>query len=145
MPDDMILYIRLVYFALEREKNNYFEHQNITASQGDLLLYLGGCQYHNKEVNQKDIENHFQLTNPTVTGLINRLEEKGFVKRVKSEVDGRNKFIHLTDDGVDVLKQFMGHKDEIEAKLFKGLSQGDIDQTIDHLKVFLDNLNQNKE
>ncbi|MBM7542077.1 MarR family transcriptional regulator [Amphibacillus cookii] len=142
MPDDIIFYIRLVYFALEREKNSYFESQNLTASQGDILLFLAKAKHHHKALNQKDIEAHFHLTNPTVTGLLNRLEEKNFVKRVKSETDGRNKLIYLTDESEAVLARFKAYKHVIDEKLFQGISQSEQQDVLEKLKAFLANLNQ---
>ncbi|WP_067840927.1 MarR family winged helix-turn-helix transcriptional regulator [Amphibacillus sediminis] len=142
MPDDIIFYIRLVYFALEREKNLYFEKQNLTASQGDILLFLAGAKKRNKDVNQKDIEMHFRLTNPTVTGLLNRLEEKQFVKRVKSETDARNKLIFLTEQSELVLKQFKNHRQAIKEKIFKGINKEEQDLMLVYLKKCFTNLSE---
>lgn len=141
MSEDIIFYIRLVYFALEREKNIYFESQNLTSSQGDILLFLRGAERYKKEVNQKDIEQHFRLTNPTVTGLLNRLEEKGFVERKKSQADGRNKLIFLTKESSAILGRFKDHKHIIDEKLFYNINQSEQKLILDYLKKFLTNLN----
>ncbi|MBU5594996.1 MarR family transcriptional regulator [Amphibacillus sp. MSJ-3] len=141
MSKDIIFYIRLVHFALEREKNIYFESQNLTSSQGDILLFLGGARWHNKEVNQKDIEQHFRLSNPTVTGLLNRLEEKGFVERKKSQVDGRNKNIYLTDHSLSILDQFKDHNHVIDQKLFYNIDKSEQKMMLEYLKKLLANLN----
>ena len=140
MTEDLNLYIRLVYFALEKEKNNYFDKQDLTASQGDILLYLGYLNKRNKEASQKDIEKHFRLTNPTVTGLLNRLEEKGFVERKKSAEDGRTNLIHLTDKSLAMLKRSKLHKDEIERKLFHNFDESEQKLFINQLKKLLENL-----
>lgn len=140
MPNDLILYIRFVYFALEREKNQYFDQHNLTASQGDVLLFLGGAHYHKRDVNQKNIEDHFHLTNPTVTGLLKRLEEKGFIDRKKSETDGRQKLISLTDQSMRVLEDFQVYKETIDQKLLQGIDHEERDSIVEHLKKLLTNL-----
>ncbi|GEN57005.1 hypothetical protein GCM10012290_16880 [Halolactibacillus alkaliphilus] len=140
MPEDLILYIRFVYFALEKEKNHYFEQHNLTSSQGDILLFLGGAHYHKVEVNQKNIEEHFHLTNPTVTGLLKRLEEKGFIGRRKSEVDGRHKLINLTDQSMRVLEDFQTHKKKIDQKLLRGIDEEEEQAILVHMKKLLSNL-----
>ncbi|PXW90969.1 MarR family transcriptional regulator [Streptohalobacillus salinus] len=145
MPDDIILYIRFVHFALEREKKSLFETHNLTASQGDILLFLGHAHHHQNALNQKNIEEHFHLTNPTVTGLLKRLEEKGFIERVKSETDARNKIIHLTDQSFNVLKKFFEHKQEMEKKLFRGMSEEKKEVVLGYLKEILANLNQDHD
>lgn len=141
VSEDLIFNIRLAYFALEREKNIYFEKQNLTASQGELLLYLGFAERQGKDVNQKDIERYFKLTNPTITGLLNRLEEKGFVKRRKSPTDGRTNLIHLTDQTRKVLDQFKQHKDKIDQKLYRDFSDDERKQILYLLKKLRANLN----
>lgn len=140
MPEDLILYIRFVYFALEKEKNQYFEQHNLTSSQGDILLFLGGAHYHKVKVNQKNIEEHFHLTNPTVTGLLKRLEEKGFVERRKSEIDGRHKLINLTDQSMRVLEDFQTHKKKIDEKLLQGIKEEEKQTILSHMKKLLSNL-----
>ena len=45
---------------------------------------------------QKDIEEHFHISNPTVTGILNRLEQKGFIERKQSLKDKRVRTIVLT-------------------------------------------------
>lgn len=142
MIEDIILAIRFVYFSLEKEKNIYFEKHNLTASQGDVLLFLGGAMYHKKEVNQRTIEEHFKLTNPTVTGLLKRLEEKAFIERITSLSDARNKIIHLTDQSLNILQDFQKHKVHIQDKIFKDMSATDKEEVLRHLNQILKNLNE---
>ena len=66
----------------EKEFNNLLRGIGITSSQCAVLDYLLGSS---KEfMNQKDIEKALSLKNPTVTGILKRLDEKGFqVIRIK--------------------------------------------------------------
>ena len=52
---------------------------NLTGMQMEILCYLK-CNP-DKEIHQREIEYWFQLKNPTVTGILNRLEEKGYITR----------------------------------------------------------------
>lgn len=137
---DLMFYIRLVHLALEREKNTYFEKMNITSSQGDILLFLEGARQHGLQINQKSIEQHFQLSNPTITGLLNRMEEKKFIKRIKSSSDGRTKLILLTQESEAVLDHFQQHTKFIKSKLCTGLSEKEQLRILDDLKKMLTNL-----
>lgn len=143
MTDDIILLIRFLYFALDREKNLYFEQHNLTASQVDVLFFVAGSKIHNKEVNQRDIETHLHLTNPTVTGILKRLEEKVFISRVKSEADGRNKLIQLTTQSEALLDQFMQYKNKIESMFLSDMNEEDITQLRSLLKKALHNMQCN--
>ncbi len=58
----------------EKEFNNLLRGIGITSSQCAVLDYLLGSS---KEfVNQKDIEKALSLKNPTVTGILKRLNKK---------------------------------------------------------------------
>ena len=65
----------------------------LTASQMGILAYL---DEQNQPVPQKQIQDFFHLTNPTVTGLLKRLEEKGMVVRKQSEQDARVRLVQLS-------------------------------------------------
>lgn len=59
-----------------------------------------------------------------ITGIIDRLEEKGLVKRLRKQGDRRKILIELTEKGIEFSQQL---PDLIENKLIKGLS--DLDST----------------
>ena len=65
----MIKQINTIY---EKELNNLLKSVGITASQCAVLDYL--FRSDEEAVNQRDIEKALSLRNPTVTGLIKRLE-----------------------------------------------------------------------
>lgn len=62
-----------------------------------LTIFLVG---HNK-IQMKDIASAFNVSNSTVTDYVDYLENRGFVKRVRSEKDRREVYIHLTEKGRD--------------------------------------------
>ena len=51
---------------------------------------------------QKDIEEHFHISNPTVTGILNRLEQKGFIERKHTPKDNRVRTIVITQKKHDL-------------------------------------------
>jgi DNA-binding MarR family transcriptional regulator len=74
--------------ALIKEKNRRLAKYNLTSIQADVLVFV--LEHVNeREVNQLDVQAEFKLTNPTVSGIIDRLEDKGFLKRVRSGYDAR--------------------------------------------------------
>ena len=87
----------------EKDFNNRLKTLGITASQCAVLDYL----FHSREeeVNQKDIEKALSLQNPTVTGLLKRLDEKGYILSVPSNKDKRCKNIYLTEKAYDIQKR----------------------------------------
>ncbi len=59
----------------------------LTGPQARVLLYLWRCP--DGPVHQRDIEETFSLSAPTVNGILQRLLEKGLITRETSERDAR--------------------------------------------------------
>ncbi|NLO48519.1 MAG: MarR family transcriptional regulator [Clostridiales bacterium] len=74
--------------ALTKQKNKKMARYDLTSIQADVLIYIL-LNADKGEINQLDIQAVFKLTNPTVSGIIDRLAEKNFIKRAKSVKDAR--------------------------------------------------------
>lgn len=96
--------LKVIHTAMRTEGNKRLIEKNLTSSQMDILVFIASEEREKKEINQVDIERHFSLTNPTVTGLLNRLQEKNFIKRVPSKKDARFNSIILTKYGKNFMK-----------------------------------------
>lgn len=108
----------------EKDFNNRLKTLGITASQCAVLDYL----FHSskEEINQKDVEKALSLKNPTVTGLLQRLDEKGFVLTVPSTKDKRCKNIYLTEKAYDIQKRMEADRKKIDKELTIGMSKKEI-------------------
>ena len=73
------------------------EKMDLTASQGRLMAFL----FHRGDspTYAKDVETTFQLTHPTVSGLLSRLEQKGFIALETDLKDRRSKRIVVLEKG----------------------------------------------
>jgi len=108
--------IKKIEILLTAKSNRYLQKFNVTWSQAQILKYLAMhvAATNTKigeptDVFQKDLEEFFGLSNPTVTGLLNRLEAKELVKRDTFAQDRRWKRLILTEKGYDVQeKSFEG-------------------------------------
>jgi MarR family 2-MHQ and catechol resistance regulon transcriptional repressor len=55
------------------------------------------------------------LTSGSMTAAANRLAKKGLVRRVQDPADGRSFHVHLTDQGLQVIKKaFAEHEQKLE-------------------------------
>ena len=77
---------------------------DVTPVQSRTLVYLS-CQG-TQGVNQRELEKELRLRPSTVNGIVNRLEEKGFVARRTSPADGRCRLVSLTEEGRKQLEAF---------------------------------------
>ena len=72
-----------------------------TDSQFDVIATLGNTAGMTcKELGEKTL-----ITKGTLTGVIDRLKEKGLVNRERSNTDRRQSHIKLTDAGNDIFQQ----------------------------------------
>ena len=108
----------------EKDFNNRLRTLGITASQCAVLDYLFNSS--KEEVNQKDIEKALNLKNPTVTGILHRLDEKGFVLVVQSARDKRCKNVYLTEKAYDIQRRMEADRRKIDKNLTLGMSRKEV-------------------
>lgn len=97
----------------------------LTNSQFRILMILyksSACS-----IRQVDIESALSMTNPTVTGLIQKLEKSKLVERVVNPEDKRSKLLVLTDYAESKREEFIALADAIEDEMTAGLSEEEVD------------------
>ena len=124
MEKEIGFYLKNIFQTMEKNLNKDLETIDLTSTQAHVLIYL----YKNKDnvVNQRDIERKFALTNPTVNGILNRLENKNFIKRVVSDIDARNRKIILTDKSISLIKEMQRRAKKMENKMIAGISKEEL-------------------
>lgn len=108
----------------EKEINNRLRKLGITSSQCAVLDYLFNASL--EEVTQKDIERALNLKNPTVTGILKRLEENGFVLIVPSNKDKRCKNVYLTEKSYDIQRKMDMERKKLDKMLTLGMTKKEI-------------------
>ena len=76
--------------------DNAMESMDLTAVQGHIMAYLAHAQ---QPPCPRDLEAEFHLTHPTVSGILSRLEQKGFVELRTDPEDRRCKRIFILEKG----------------------------------------------
>ena len=93
----------------------------LTPSQARVIFTLGGTD----GLTCKDIGDVTLITKGTLTGVVDRLEDKGLVERWSVEGDGRKTIVALTRRGQRVYeREFPRHVEFLKSK-FDKLSAGD--------------------
>ena len=133
-------YIKSINNILDKKANEMLNSIGITKSQVDILFYIYFSGKSGILVTQRDIEKEFNISNPTVTGILNRLEEKGFIKRVINEQDSRYKNIITLDKFNNIALEVKKRADEGLKRLFEGISVQDRKLLNDLLGKLYDNL-----
>ncbi|MDD7282110.1 MarR family winged helix-turn-helix transcriptional regulator [Floccifex sp.] len=138
MSDQYGLYINMISRNLKNKVDEKLKEIDLTKSQSDILHYLS--LHEHEYVVQKDLEKAFQISNPTVTGLLNRLEQKGYIKRISNPNDKRAKQIILQDKARDVLSMVENQIEENENILLKGFTKQEADDFLKYINKALNNL-----
>ncbi|MDO5100590.1 MAG: MarR family transcriptional regulator [Eubacteriales bacterium] len=107
----------------------------LTPSQFKVLKFI---QSHPEgTVRQIDIEEYFQMTNPTITGIVQNLEKKGLVIRHRHEEDKRCKIMGIGPEGERLLESYEALDASIEAELTKRLTGKQSEELRRLLKLLL--------
>ena len=102
----------------------------LTPSQARVIFTLGGTE----GMTCKDIGDETLITKGTLTGVVDRLEDKGLVERWSVEGDGRKTIVALTRRGERVYgKEFPAHVEFLKGK-FDQMNARDRQQAIGLLK-----------
>ena len=98
----------------------------LTDLQGRILGFL----YHNqdREIFQRDIEEHFYIRRSTVSRLLAGMEEQGLLQRIPVPWDARLKKLVMTPQAVSLHEEITRRLDEIERLLERGLSRRELEE-----------------
>lgn len=116
---------------------NALEKMDLTAAQGHVMGFLA----HSKTPPcPRDIEQHFNLSHPTVSGLLSRLEKKNFIELRPDEHDRRCKRIFILPRGRDCLDTMYQTILSNEERLVAGFTDEEKDQFISLLERSIANV-----
>ncbi len=88
---------KVIQIRLENDMNRKMQELDLTSAQGHIIGFLAHSE---QPPCARDLEKHFGLSHPTVSGLLRRMEAKGFVQIRPDETDGRVKRIFLMEKGI---------------------------------------------
>ena len=129
--------IRILHWRTDQTITDTLEKMGLTASQGRVLGYVA---HHPEPPCPRDIENDFHLSHPTVSGLLSRLEQKGFLQLRTDPEDRRCKRIYLLEKGKACQTQIRQRIHQHEAQLVQGFTPEEQAQFASLLQRAIENL-----
>ena len=136
------LLIKILHGKIKNKVNKNLVKFNLTCVQHEILCFINKNEKE-RDVFQKDIEKCLKLTNPTVTGIIKRLEEKQMIVRCPSSIDARYKCLHVTEKGKDLIcKSFKFGSNTIEKQLVNNMTGEEVKVLKDLLYRALKNMEE---
>lgn len=136
---DIGLLLKQINKQIKKRFDEDLQEYDLTLSQSRVLFFLGFRK--EEKTSLKDIEEHLQVTHPTVVGIVKRLEEKGFVITESDSVDRRVKLVFITEKTKGMIQNIDKRGKMMDKKLLKGFS----DQEIRELRRMLSIIEHNLE
>lgn len=112
--------LRILSCHISQSMTNALGEMDLTSAQGHIMGYLANCQ---APPCPKDVEEHFHLSHPTVSGLLARLEKKEFIELCPDPADKRCKRIYVLPKGRDCHDKMYKTILENEERIVRGFSQ----------------------
>lgn len=105
---------------MEKNANNALRGQDLTISQSGVLVLLD--EKEEKTATFKELEKEFGVSQPTMVGLLSRLEQKHLVEILADPDDKRIRRARLTQKGEEKCKEGYKHMRSAEELLLGDLT-----------------------
>ena len=115
---------------------------DVTPAQARVLLYL---QRHGGRVHQRELADIIRVKPSTVNGVLDRMEEKGLVRRSISGRDARRRILTLTDKGEEEQTAFQQSYLDAEEAMVRGFSQEERETLLRLLDRVIQNLKEDSK
>lgn len=138
-------YIRCIVRELDRRVNAVLQTSELTQSQADTLHFVIRAALKNRNIRQKDIEQYFHVSNPTVSGVLDRLEQKDLITREKIPEDKRIHYIKPTEKAWELENRICSVLKDTEQEFLSGLDQEEQEAGFHFLKAVTEKIFDSKE
>ena len=137
--------ISMIHRAMHHKINASVREYELTKPQMDMLIFIRTREDEGQEVIQRNVEDRFRISNPTVSNMISRLEAKGLVERNASRKDRRIRVLHVTDKGIEMLDRVFETCQLAEWQMLARLSEEELARGREFLIHILTNLSAKEE
>lgn len=117
--------LRQLHSCADQAMTNSLASMDLTAAQGHIMGFLS---HRSEPACARDIEEAFRLSHPTVSGLLSRLEKKGFIEFRPDETDRRCKRIRVLPKGMELNETMHRNILSTEQHLVEGFSPEEKEQ-----------------
>ena len=131
---------RVLHACTDQTMTAALAQMELTAAQSHILCYI---TYRKSPPCARDIEEAFQLSHPTVSGILSRLEQKEFIKMRPDALDRRCKRIYIREKGLEVDEIMHQTVRSTEERMVQGFTEEEKAQFTDLLCRAIDNMGGN--
>lgn len=113
--------VRILHWCCDQTMTEALNKMDLTASQGRLMAFV--AHRGQQPTYARDVEQALRLTHPTVSGLLSRLEQKGFVELITDPNDRRSKRIVISEKGLACDERMHETIIENESRIVQGFTE----------------------
>ena len=135
--------VRILSQAIRQAIDRKLCDLDLTGQQSFIIRYLSERQ--GEVVYPKDIEQRFHLTHPTVSGLLARLEAKGFIVCTPDPDDRRCKRVSATEKAEQCHLRIRDTFHALEQETLQNFSPEEVQTLLRLLDRAIENLSETKE
>ena len=129
--------IRLLHWCTSQAMNESLAQIGLTSAQGRIM----GRLFLSKEpLCPRDVEREFCLSHPTVSGILSRLEKKGFIELRPDPQDRRRKQIYVLDKASEFAALMNDTIQSTENRLVAGFTPEETEQFTAYLERAIGNM-----
>ncbi|MNL34472.1 Transcriptional regulator SlyA [compost metagenome] len=129
--------IREIGLKKKKDADERLAELGLNAQQGQMIGYI--AEHEDKGLIQKDLAEHFNRKEASITSMLQGLEKKGYIKRVIPKENERQKKIYLLDKAAVLVEEF----NEIFAEVEKSITDSLTAEEAETLMKLLHKVNSN--
>lgn len=132
--------LRVLHSCTDQSMTNALTSMDLTAAQGHIMGFI---THRKTPPCSRDIEEAFQLSHPTISGLLSRLEKKGFIEFRTDKNDRRCKRIYILPKGLELNETMHRTILENEERLVQDFTDEEKEQFAQYLLRAINNMGGN--
>ena len=118
-----------------------FDATEINPAQGRVMFPL----WRQDNLSFHELKKRTSLSKATLSHILDKLEEAGHIKRIRSQEDKRTIYIKLTKKNKDLHDKYLQVSNEMTKLFYDGFSEKERDEFESYLRRLLDNLTEFSE
>ena len=135
--------IKILNDTLEKRANEDLRHLGLTFAQLRTIHFIATRK--NQQTTQKELEDFFNVSHPTINGILKRLEEKGKIKTELAVNKRLTKIVRITKEGLEDCRNSETERLRNENILGKYLSTGEKETLMSLLRKVQQGLSEEEQ
>lgn len=131
--------IRRLHWCADQAMSEGLSQMELTASQGCAMGFLN---HQNQPPMAKDFEEALHLSHASASGILTRLEKKGFIECRPDEKDKRCKRIYILQKAKDCHNHMHGIMENLEQTITRDFTPEERTQFLEYLDRAIRNLDK---